>query len=160
MLAAGTKPDAIQSGLQFYFAGDTSSLVAVPGGTGTADGTTWSSSGPALAGITMGVDYGDGTYDTGAAGVSKTYASGKGRHRVRLTCPDWNRVTSLNLASDVGVLSMPSPKQLSKLTYIAFSSNSFIGKFPHFNDCVELTQIHGNYVPCIGSFPTLERCAG
>ncbi|CAK0775255.1 hypothetical protein CCP3SC1AL1_770024 [Gammaproteobacteria bacterium] len=40
-LAAGYAPDlAAASGLQFYFKGNTSSLVASPGGTGTADGTT------------------------------------------------------------------------------------------------------------------------
>ena len=40
-LAAGQAPDlAAASGLQFYFKGNTSSLVASPGGTGTADGTT------------------------------------------------------------------------------------------------------------------------
>lgn len=40
-LAAAHAPDlAAPSGLQFYFKGNTSSLIAVPGGTGTADGTT------------------------------------------------------------------------------------------------------------------------
>jgi hypothetical protein len=40
-LAAGYAPDlAAASGLQFYFKGNTSSLAASPGGTGTADGTT------------------------------------------------------------------------------------------------------------------------
>lgn len=39
-LAAGHAPETISSGLQFYFKGNTSSLAASPGGTGTADGTT------------------------------------------------------------------------------------------------------------------------
>jgi Concanavalin A-like lectin/glucanases superfamily len=40
-LTAGYTPDlAAASGLQFYFKGNTSSLVASPGGTGTADGAT------------------------------------------------------------------------------------------------------------------------
>jgi hypothetical protein len=39
-LAAGHAPSTIPSGMIFYFAGNTSSLVASPGGTGTADGTT------------------------------------------------------------------------------------------------------------------------
>lgn len=40
-LALGLAPDLIQnSNLKFYFRGDTSSLVASPGGTGVADGTT------------------------------------------------------------------------------------------------------------------------
>jgi hypothetical protein len=51
-LAAGYAPDlAAASDLQFYFKGNTSSLVASPGGTGTADGTTSSTgvgNGPAI----------------------------------------------------------------------------------------------------------------
>jgi hypothetical protein len=39
-LAAGHAPSTIATGLLFNFAGSTSSLVASPGGTGTADGTT------------------------------------------------------------------------------------------------------------------------
>jgi hypothetical protein len=40
-LGAFYAPDlAAPSGLQFYFKGNTSSLVASPGGTGTADGTS------------------------------------------------------------------------------------------------------------------------
>jgi hypothetical protein len=42
LLAEGYAPDAVDGGssLKFYFKGNTSSLVASPGGTGTADGTT------------------------------------------------------------------------------------------------------------------------
>ena len=39
-LAIGYAPSRDQSGLQFYFPGNTSSLAATPGGTGTADGST------------------------------------------------------------------------------------------------------------------------
>ena len=39
-LISGYAPSFIQSGLLFYFAGNTASLTATPGGTGVADGTT------------------------------------------------------------------------------------------------------------------------
>jgi len=159
-LAAGNKPNAYATNLIFYFAGETSSLVASPGGTGTADGTTWTATGPSLPGVTMNVDYGDGTYAASTTTVSKTYGTGKGRHRVRLMCPDWSRVTTLNLYDDVGAGVFPDLSRLQKLTYLKFDTNSFVGRHPLVNQCTALTLIETEYVPFTGTWPTMQRCTG
>lgn len=155
-LALGNKPSGCPSGLVFDFGADTSSLVAQTGGTGTADGTSWSSSGPTLAGVDVVVNYGDGSYSRSLTEGYKVYATGKGRHTVRLTTPDWNRVTSIDISGDASV-GLPSKilSELSKLTALWYEGRE---KFPVLYRNTQLADFMGNYWPLNDMFPTLETC--
>ena len=107
----------------------------------------------------MTVDWGDGSpRESHATGLSHTYAAGSGRKLVKFFCPDWEKLTSFDINSDLGRLTLPDFSLCTKLVTLYINSNQFSGQLPNFSVCTELTSI-GVYTNLLsGTLPNFAPC--
>lgn len=73
-LAAGNSPQNYTTNLQFHYSGVPNSLVASPGGTGTADGTTYSSDNPTIKHNLTATGVDAGTPTVGGPAITQSHA--------------------------------------------------------------------------------------
>jgi len=79
-----------------------------------------------VGGGPMTVDWGDGSAkESHATALSHTYAEGSGRHKVIFTCPDWSKVTTFDVQSDVCQLKPPDLSKLVNLDTLYLKTNRF-----------------------------------
>lgn len=105
----------------------------------------------------MTVDWGDGSPIEGhATGLSHTYAAGSGRKRVILSCPDWSKLTNLDVNTDScrGVLPNFDKYNLVSLDYFYGQQNQFSG-MPQFTSCAKLRYVDLDNNRLVGSIPSL-----
>jgi hypothetical protein len=90
----------------------------------------------------MTVDWGDGSANQShATGISHTYANA-GTKEARFTCPDWQKLVTLNLQSDACVNAMPNFGLCTGLKDLRVESNTLTGAIPSFANCTLLEVLH------------------
>lgn len=105
--------------------------------------------------------WGDGSVPQNhATALSHTYAAGLGRKVARFTCPDWTKLTDLDLNGDVCALGFPSLSACTNLGSLSVQTNQFSGILPSFSSCTLLTFIWIAANEFTGTMPSFAACTG
>ncbi len=113
----------------------------------------------AAGGGPMTVDWGDGTpKENHATGLSHTYLDGSIK-AARFTCPNWRKVTTFNINTDVCRKTLPSFAACTALTDWRGYGNQFSGILPSFAACTALTTWRGYGNQFSGTLPSFAACA-
>jgi hypothetical protein len=113
---------------------------------------------PSWVGGSITVDWGDGTpTESHATGLSHTYAMA-GTKKVKFSCSDWSKITTLDVNTDDCIYALPSFSKLIGLSAFYLRINHFTGIFPSLSSCIHLSDIHIALNNFSGVLPSFSSC--